>query len=164
LSISLSEVPNGFKTNGEIQWVVFCIAGSEMGVGISHVKEIIRVTEVTTMPKAPKYLEGIINLRSRIIPVLDLKRRFSMPLIDPTSESRILIVEIKDQILGFLVDKVLEVLKVSSAMVSSPKGRILNVSSEFIEEVLTLDHRQILFLNLTKLFVFDEVKSISESR
>ena len=135
-----------------------------MSVEISHVREIIRVAEVTAMPKAPKYLEGVINLRSRIIPVLDLKRRFDMPLVDPTSESRILVVEIKDQILGFLVDKVIEVLKVSFAMVSPPKGRILNVGSEFIEEVLALDHRQILSLNLTKLFAFDEVKLLSEPK
>src|ERR1700685_4580367 len=99
MSISLSEVSNGSQVSPETQWVVFCIAGSEMSVSIRQVREIIRLSEITMMPRAPKFLKGIINLRSRIIPVLDLKRCFNMPLVDPTSESRILVVEIADQML-----------------------------------------------------------------
>ncbi len=102
-----------------------------MSVGISHVREIIRVGEITRMPRAPKFLEGIINLRGRIIPVLDLKRRFNMPLVDSTSESRILVVEIEDQMLGLLVDKILEVIKVSVANVAPPKETTLNIGPEY---------------------------------
>jgi purine-binding chemotaxis protein CheW len=164
LSILLSEVPKVFQLKNETQWVVFCVAGSEMSVGIRYVREIIRVAEITAMPRAPKFLEGIINLRGRIIPVVDLKRRFDMPLVDSTSESRILVVEIGDQMLGFLVDKVLEVLKLSAATSVPQKGTTLNVGAEFIEEVLVLEHRKILCLNLKKLFVLDEAKLLSESK
>lgn len=129
-----------------------------MSVSIRHVREIIRVSDITAMPRAPKFLEGIINLRGRIIPVLDLKRRFDMPLVGSTSESRILVVEIDDQMLGLLVDKVLEVLKISSSTSAPLKETTLNISSEYIREVVVLDRRRILSLNLPKLFLVDELK------
>jgi len=162
MSISLSEVPNGARVSPETQWVVFCIAGSEMSVGIRQVREIIRISEITTMPRAPRFLEGIINLRGRIIPVVDLKRRFNMPLIDPTSESRILVVEIEDQMLGLLVDKVFEVFKAPALINAPPKKTILNIGPDFIKEVWNSDSRQILCLDLKKLFVFEEMKTPSE--
>jgi purine-binding chemotaxis protein CheW len=158
MSISLPDVSNGSRFGPETQWVVFCIAGSEMGVDIRQVREIIRLSEITMMPRAPKFLKGIINLRGRVIPVLDLKRRFNMPLVDPTSESRILVVEIEDQRLGLLVDKVLEVLKAPASVGVVPQKRMLNIGPEFIKEVWISDSRQILYLDLKKLFVFEEMK------
>jgi purine-binding chemotaxis protein CheW len=162
MSISLSEVPNGSQASPETQWVVFCIAGSEMSVSIRQVREIIRLAEITMMPRAPKFLKGIINLRGRIIPVLDLKRRFNMPLVDPTSESRILVVEIGDQMLGLLVDKVLEVLKAPASVGTPPEKTILNIGPEFIKEIWISNSRQILYLDLRKLFVLEEIKLLSE--
>jgi purine-binding chemotaxis protein CheW len=155
----LSEVS---QTSGETQWVVFCVAGSEMCVEIQQVREIIRVAEVTMMPRAPKFLEGIINLRGRIVPVLNLKRRFNMPPIDVTSESRILVVDIDDQMLGFLVDKVSEVLKSSLPMAEPSNETTLNISPEFMKGVLPLNLRRVFYLNLKKIFVFDDVKSLPE--
>ncbi len=133
-----------------------------MSVEIRHVREIIRVVEIAMLPRAPKYFEGIINLRGRIIPVLDLKRRFDMPRLDSTSESRILVVEIEDQMLGLLVDKVSEVLKFFLTSSVLPNGVLLNIDPDFIEKVMVLKNRQILFLNLTKLFLLEDVKSRSE--
>ncbi len=160
--MSLSEIPKSSQPDNETQLVVFCVAGTEMCVQIGHVLEIIRVAEITVMPRAPKFLEGIINLRGRIIPVLDLKRRFNMPLVDRTSESRILVVEVEGQMVGLLVDKVLEVLKGSALAGFGPKEQTLNIGPEFIKEVLALGRRQILFLNLTRLFDFDEARLLSK--
>src|SRR5579883_986969 len=148
MSLSMSEISTLSKPElGESQLVVFTLAGCEAAVGIRQVREIIRVAEITMMPKAPPFLEGIINLRGKIIPVVDLKRRFQMPLVDRTEESRVLIVEIDDQMIGFLVDKVVEVLKTTLTAVEKAKGPVLNIGPDFLDGLLPLEKRLILLLN-----------------
>lgn len=142
--------------------VVFSLAGVETAVGIRQVREIIRVGEITMMPKAPEFLEGIINLRGKIIPVLDLRKRFRMPLIDRTEETRILIIEVKDQMLGFLVDKVAGVLRVSKDMMTAPTEPVLTIGTEYMEGLVMLEKRLILVLNLDMLLNFDELKALPD--
>jgi purine-binding chemotaxis protein CheW len=163
MSLSLSEISSGLpKDNGENQLVVFTLAGCELAVGIRQVREIIRVSQVTLMPKAPKFLEGILNLRGRIIPVLDLKKRFDMPLVDKTDETRVLVVEIKDQLMGLLVDKVVEVLRIPAAAIQPPTEAVLTIAPEYIAGLATLEDRLILLFQLEKLFTFDEIKSLPD--
>lgn len=144
----------------ETQLVVFTLAGCEAAVGIRQVREILRVGEVTRMPKAPPFLEGIINMRGKIIPVIDLKKRFQMPLVDRTDESRVLIIEIQDQMIGFLVDKVAEVLKVSGALVEPAKRPVLAIGVEYLDGFLRFEKRLILLLNLKKLLTLDDAKAL----
>lgn len=144
----------------ESQLVVFTLAGCEAAVGIRQVREILRLGEITRMPKAPPFLEGILNLRGKIIPVVDLKKRFQMPILDRTDESRVLIVEIQDQMIGFVVDKVVEVLRVSLASVEAARETVLNVGPEFMEGILPLERRLILLLDLKKLLTLEETKSL----
>jgi purine-binding chemotaxis protein CheW len=112
------------------------------------------------MPKAPPFLEGIINLRGKVIPVLDMRKRFQMPLLDRTDESRILVVEIKEQMLGFLVDKVVGVLRVAPSLVEPAQEAVLTVGPEFMEGLVRLDRRLIILLNLKKLLTFDDAKAL----
>lgn len=156
----VSEGPN--KESGEIQLVVFQLAGCELGVGIRQVREIIRVSEMTMMPKAPKFLEGIINLRGRIIPVLDLKRRFDMPLVEKTDETRVLVVEIQEQALGLLVDKVVEVLRFSPELIEPAVEPLLNIGVDFIAGWVRIKQRLILLFRLEKIFTFDEIKALPD--
>lgn len=146
------------QDKAEIQLVVFTLAGCELAVEIHQVREIIRVSEITHMPKAPKFLEGIINLRGRIFPVLDLKKRFDMPLVDRTDETRVLVVEDKEQILGLLVDKVVEVLKVSPAAVEPVSQTILTLGPDFTRGMVSSQGRLILIFNLEKAFKLDDLK------
>ena len=163
MSLSMSEISTLSKPElGESQLVVFTLAGCEAAVGIRQVREIIRVAEITMMPKAPPFLEGIINLRGKIIPVVDLKRRFQMPLVDRTEESRVLIVEIDDQMIGFLVDKVVEVLKTTLTAVEKAKGPVLNIGPDFLDGLLPLEKRLILLLNLKKLLALDDAKALPD--
>lgn len=145
----------------ETQWVVFALSGCEAAVSIRQVREIIRVGDITWMPKAPAFLEGILNLRGRIIPVLDLKKRFQMPLTDRTDESRILVLEVKDQILGFGVDRVVEVLRVPGE-IQKTKEPVLGVAPEFIEGLIPLERRLILLFDLKKLLTLDESKTLAD--
>src|SRR5579871_30587 len=146
----------------ESQLVVFTLAGCEAAVGIRQVREILRLGEITRMPKAPPFLEGTLNLRGKIIPVVDLKKKFQMPLLDRTDESRVLIVEIQDQMIGFLVDKVVEVLKLSMESVEAAREPVLNVGPELLDGVLHLEKRLILLLSLKKLLTLDERPSHSD--
>ncbi len=145
----------------ELQLVVFTLAGCELAVEIHQVREIIRVSDITLMPKAPKFLEGIINLRGRIFPVLDFKKKFNMPLLDRTDESRILVVEAHDQILGFLVDKVVEVFKVSATAVEPVDQTILTIGPDFVKGRVAVQGRLILLFNLEKTFNLEDLEMIS---
>src|ERR1035438_6157547 len=159
MSLSLSKLPeNPLQGKDEIQIVLFTMAACEMCVEINQVREIIRVSEITLVPKAPKFLEGVINLRGRVVPVVDLRRRFDMPIIDLTPESRILVVEMKEQTLGLLADKVVEVLRVPQSSLESPRSPYLNIGPEFIEKELALGPRLILKLNLAGLLSLEEAK------
>ncbi|HJT23280.1 MAG TPA: chemotaxis protein CheW, partial [bacterium] len=159
----MSEISTVSKPEAaETQLVVFVLAGCEAAVGIRQVREILRVGDITRMPKAPPFLEGIINMRGKIIPVIDLKKRFQMPLVDRTDESRVLIVEIQDQMIGFLVDKVAEVLRVPQASVEPAKRPVLSIGVEYLDGFLRLERRLILLLNLKKLLTLDDTKVLPE--
>lgn len=150
------------KSGNEIQLVVFTLAGCELGVPIRQVREIIRVSEIAVMPKAPPFLEGIINLRGRIIPVLDLKKRFGMPLVEKTYETRILVLELKDQILGLLVDKVADVLKISSGTIQSAAEPVLTLGTDFIAGLASFNDRLIVLFRTEKIFNLDELKALPD--
>jgi purine-binding chemotaxis protein CheW len=163
MSVSLSEVAGDpAKEKSEIQLVVFTLAGCELAVEIHEVREIIRISEITLMPKAPKLVEGIINLRGRIFPVLDLKKRFEMPLVEKTAETRILVVEKKDQVVGLLVDKVVEVIKVPPASIEPWAQPVLTIEGEFIKGLLTPRDRLIVFFRLEKVFSLEGLKALKE--
>ena len=139
-----------------LQLVVFSLSGCEMCIDIEQTREILRLSDMTRMPKAPDFVEGIISLRGRIIPVLDLKKRFQWPLIDRSTESRILVVEIQEQVAGLLVDKVTEVIKVPPEAEETFDDLILGVGSDLVRGVLRLRERMIL--------VFRPEKDIYEGR
>ena len=142
--------------------VLFTLSGCELGIPIHLAREIIRVPDITRMPKAPAFLEGVINLRGRIIPVLDLKKRFDMPLLDRTEETRILIVQLKDQSMGLLVDKVTEVLRYALEAVVTPKESILNIGVDYTEGFLMIGTRLVTLLKMERVFNVEEMKPFLE--
>src|SRR6266516_3972712 len=104
----------------EQQLVVFELGAELYGVEIARVHEIIRLQAVTRVPRSPAFVEGVINLRGKVIPVVDLRRRFGLPSADHTRSTRIVVVEIGDQVVGIVVDGVSEVLRVSTSIVEPP--------------------------------------------
>jgi purine-binding chemotaxis protein CheW len=146
----------------EMKLIVFSLAGVEFGVEIAQVREIIRVTDITKMPKAPRFLVGIINLRGRVVSVLDFKKRFDLPDCDLTTDARIIVVEVGDQIVGLLVDKVLEVQKLSEAKRSAPSKPILTIEPKFLSGVADGKNGLILLLDLERAFNLEEMKSLAD--
>lgn len=147
----------------EVQLVLFKMSGSEFGVEIHQVREINRVGEITKVPKAPEFLEGVMNLRGRIVPVVDLKKRFHLPPVEATSQSRIIIIEVGDQFIGLWVDRVTEVLKVSPSAVSPPPEMILTIAGEYISGLVEVKERLVILLNLPRILRLDEIKALADA-
>ncbi len=135
-----------------LQLVTFTIGEEEFGVDILKVREINRMMDITRVPKSPHYVEGVINLRGKVIPVIDLRKRFNMESRPTDKETRIIVVEVEGKTLGFIVDSVSEVLRIPSDTVEPPPPFVAEVDAEYINGVGKLDDRLLIMLDLEKLF------------
>lgn len=128
--------------------VTFHLAKEEYGVEIASVQEIIRASDITPVPGAPAHVKGVINLRGKIIPVVDLRKRFGLPIIDTCETQRIIVVELGVKRLGMLVDSVSQVIKISSAIIDTLPEEATTVNENYIKGVGKLDNRLIIILDL----------------
>ena len=148
----------------EAQLVIFRLTGEEFGLEIGQVREIIRMQDVTPMPKAPQFIEGVINLRGQIIAVMDLTKRFGLKKTDRTEKTRIVVTEVKDKTVGLIVDEVPEVLRISEdAIDPTPEMIESQINSEFIRGVGKLEERLIILLDVDKIMSSEEIKQVSEN-
>jgi len=130
--------------------VTFNLLKEEFGVEISSVQEIIRAIDITPVPGAPSHVRGVINLRGKIIPVVDLRRRFSLPELDFSDDQRIVVAEIGQKRIGMLVDSVSQVIKVPLGVVEEMPEEANSVDENYIKGVGKLDSRLIIILDLNK--------------
>ena len=129
---------------------VFDLSTESYGVDIGAVREIIRLQEITRVPRTPEFVEGVINLRGGVIPVIDLRKRFALPVADETSDNRIVVVDISGQNIGVVVDAVTEVLRISSDSIEPPSSVITTSESEYLLGIAKLDDRLIILLDLNQ--------------
>jgi len=149
------------QLSGEVVQVVsFRLGGEEYGVDISQVQEIIRMVEITRVPRAPRFMEGVINLRGQLIPIIDLRTRFGMDRIDKTKSSRIVVTEIGSKRVGIVVDSVSEVLNVPIENVEDAPEMISGVGTEYIQGVGKLGDRLIIMLDLTMVISTEERQAL----
>ncbi len=147
--------------NGDEQQLVVFQLGAELyGVEIARVHEIIRLQTVTRVPHAPAFVEGVINLRGKVIPVVDLRRRFGLPLADHTRASRIVVVEIGDQVVGIVVDGVSEVLRVNKGTIEPPSPVVAGIESDYLHGIAKLPERLVILLNLDRVLARDERRAL----
>lgn len=128
----------------------FFLAGEEYGIDVRLVQEIIRVAEITQVPRAPSHIRGVINLRGRIIPVVDLRRKLELGTVEATRQARIVVVKLRDRLVGLLVDGASQVLKVPLSLVEPPPEEVVEVHQNAIRGVAKLQDRLIILLDLTK--------------
>ncbi|MBO2522076.1 MAG: chemotaxis protein CheW [Clostridia bacterium] len=119
------------------------------GVDIYRVREIIRVPAITRVPRAPEYVEGVINLRGGVIPVIDLRKRFGMEKGEESAERRIVVSELGNQTVGMVVDGVSEVLEVDEAEIDPPSEYVMTVDSQYITGIVKRE-KLIILLDLEK--------------
>jgi purine-binding chemotaxis protein CheW len=147
--------------NGDEQQLVVFQLGAELyGVEIARVHEIIRLQTVTRVPHAPAFVEGVINLRGKVIPVVDLRRRFGLPVADHTRASRIVVVEIGDQVVGIVVDGVSEVLRVNKGTIEPPSPVVAGIESDYLLGIAKLPERLVILLNLDRVLARDERRAL----
>ncbi|MEW6719908.1 MAG: chemotaxis protein CheW [Thermodesulfobacteriota bacterium] len=140
-------------TNGEggiQQLVTFRLGDEEYGVDILKVHEIDRMMDITEVPNAPPSIEGVINLRGKVIPVINLRKKFDLPPREPDARTKIVVVDIGTSA-GMIVDSVSEVLRISSDIVEPPPAMAAGVSSEYIRGVGKLKDRLLILLDIEKL-------------
>ncbi|MCD6363588.1 MAG: purine-binding chemotaxis protein CheW [Synergistetes bacterium] len=153
----------GEKIMEELQLVVFKLGKEEYGVDIAKVQEIVRIQEITHIPQAPPFVEGIVNLRGQIIPIIDLKKRFNLECKEETEkEKRVIVVNISGQIIGIVVDNVSEIIRISKEKVEPPPPIVAGIESEYIDGVGKLDKRLIILLNIEKILTEKEKEEIKE--
>jgi len=148
-----------------LQLVSFVIGDEEFAVPILAVQEINRMLQITRVPQSPPYVEGVINLRGKIIPVINLRERFGMARLEDNNDARIIVVEVNDRVIGFTVDSVNEVLRIAADIVDPAPQMASGVDAEYIQGVGKLEDRLLILLSLEKLFdnaQLDEAHAIAE--
>lgn len=136
--------------DAERQLVVFDLAGEIYGVNIETVREIIRMQAVTYVPDAPDFVEGVINLRGRVIPVIDLRRRFGLTVTEETSDSRVLVVDSEGEDLGVIVDAVTEVQRIPEDSIEPVSSLVSTEQSDYIVGITKVGEQLIILLDLDR--------------
>nr|WP_321498682.1 chemotaxis protein CheW [uncultured Methanolobus sp.] len=131
------------------QLVIFNLGVEEFGVNIMQVQEIIRMPDITRIPRSPDYIKGVINLRGKIIVVMDLDRRFGMKETEMTDESRIVVVDIEGTIIGLVVDSVSEVIRLKGSNIEhTPEIITQKINADYLKGVGKMEDRLLILLNL----------------
>lgn len=145
----------------ELQVTVFRFAKEEYALPITKVKSIIKLLPITKMPNAPLFVEGIINLRGEIIPIVDLRPRFNLSIQPATDESRIIIVDINQQMVGIIVDCIDEVIRVPMDDIDLPPAAA-RLDTTYITGICKYNLRLITLLDIDKVLTQDEVKDLKK--
>jgi purine-binding chemotaxis protein CheW len=152
--MNMQSVIEETKKTGEelLQLVTFRLGDEEFGVNILNVEEINRMVEITRVPNSPSFVEGVINLRGRVIPIINLRKRFGLNSRDMDRDTRIMVMDINGKTVGMVVDAVSEVLRIPSDTVVPAPAITSGINSRYIKGIGKLDDRLIILLDLEKLF------------
>ncbi len=148
---AMVEENGGVSVVGEmLQLVTFNLGSEEFALDILLVQEINRRVEITKVPKTPEFVEGVINLRGKIVPVLDLRKRFGLVGHEFTAQSRIIVVNIDNRVLGLLVDSVTEVLQIPAHTIEPPPPLVAGIDAAYIKGIGKFEDRLLILLDLGK--------------
>ena len=152
------------ETEGLMQLVGFIIGKEYFGVDILMVQEIIRAAPITAVPNSPEFVEGVINLRGSIIPVVELRKRLNLFMQDSKPEdSWILILNIKGRVTGFIVDSVTEVLKIDETTIEPPPDIVVaGLESQYIRGVCKIDEKLLILIDFERILLVEEVEKLKE--
>ncbi len=151
------------QKRAEHQLVVFMIGDEEFGVDISQVREIVRVAQITYLPKAPAFIEGVVNLRGQVLAVIDLAKRIGVSSKERGENTRIIVVEVAENTVGMIVDSVSEVLRLPAESVEQVPSLVeTEVPEHYIRGVGKLKERLLVLLDLNKILTFEEFQHVEK--
>lgn len=143
-----------------LQLVSFKLGEEEFGVNILQVREIIRMQQITSFPNAPEFVEGVINLRGRVIPIVALRKRFGLEDKAHSKSTRIIVVKVEEVTIGLIVDEVSEILRLPDDTVEPPPPIIAGIDADYIQGVGKLEDRLLILLDLNKILSGEEKSSL----
>jgi purine-binding chemotaxis protein CheW len=146
-----------------LQLVSFSLGQEEFGLDITTVREINRMLDVTAVPNSPEYMEGVINLRGKVIPIVNLRKCFGMERKANDKNTRVVVVELGNRIVGFVVDAVREVIRISSSVTEPPPALVGGTRKEYITAVGKLDDRLLILLDLERLLDGSQIEMMEEA-
>lgn len=148
---------------GDVSQIVsFRLANEEYGVDIMRVQEIILVGQITCMPEVPDYICGLINLRGHVIPIVDLRRRFRLPVAENDEHTRIIVVNVKNQTIGIVVDAVNEVLRVNADQGEPPPASVAGIDHDYIRALIKFDEKLLILLNIEHVLSTQDQANLSD--
>lgn len=139
------------QTGGSRQLVSFRLGAEEYGVEITKVQEIILMGDITRVPQTPHYIKGLINLRSNVIPIVDLRLRFGMPQDEANDNRRIMVVNVARRTIGIIVDEVSEVLRITPDQIAPPPPTVSGLGHDYLTGLVRLDTRLLILLDLDRI-------------
>ena len=139
-----------------LQWVTFRLCNETYGINVMQVKEVLRYTEIAPVPGAPAFVLGIINLRGSVVTVIDTNSRFGLASSEITDDTRIVIIESEEQVIGILVESVAEVVYLRQSEIESTPNAGTDESAKFIQGVSNRNGELLILVDLNKLLNEDE--------
>jgi purine-binding chemotaxis protein CheW len=147
----------------QVQLVTFKVGGEEFGLDVFQVHEILRYQLPTTVPRAPKFVEGVLDVRGTLVPIVDLRRRFETRQAPADDDTRIVVVDHAAERLGLVVDSVTEVLRAPETAVAPPPSYIRGLAAEYLRGIVRLGERLVILLELDKILSSEERIALQES-
>ena len=148
--------------SNDLHIVGFRVGTETFGVPITCVHEIVRVPDITSVPDSPEFVEGVINLRGKIVSVVDLRKRFGETKIDPGKKNRVIVVESDGKLVGLIVDSASEVLRIPNVDIEPPPSALQSSDSSYVTGVGKLNNRLIILVDLKRVLQRSEVRKETE--
>ena len=154
--IEQQPIENKVDVENSINLVTCKLGNNEYAIDIMQAKEIIKMEKITLIPNAPDYVEGVINLRGNIIPIVDLKKRFNLEENDGEKNTGIIIVKIDDVDMGIIIDAISKVVSIATSNIQPPPPMLSGIGQKYIKGVAKLEDKLLVVLDLEKLIVGDD--------
>ncbi len=146
----------------EGRFLTFILGSEVYGIEILKVREIIKLMDITTVPRTPDYMKGVINLRGKVIPIVDLRSKFSMPEIEHTQETCIIVVEVNQTSIGIIVDSVSEVLNINSGEIEEAPHLGQDIDTNFILGLGKTKERIVILLDIELVLSSEELETVEQ--
>ncbi|HSE65424.1 MAG TPA: chemotaxis protein CheW [Gemmatimonadales bacterium] len=147
------------ESEPERHLVIFGLDREEFGIPIARAREIVRVPEITRVPQAPQHIRGVMNLRGRILPVVEIRTRFGLERAELTPRSRVVVVEAHGRMVGILVDVVSQVVKIGESAIVPPPDEVVSQRADYVTNVARVGPRLIILIELEKALLLDNVST-----
>lgn len=150
--------------SGEVQLVVFTMENEEFACSINNVREVLKMIKFTPLPRSLDFVEGVINMRGEVLPVIDLRKRLGLPDAERTDNSRIIIVEVEERMVGLIVDAVNEVISLDNEQIQEVPTQVAGGKTDLITGVGKVDDRMLIILDLDRILTGEEKIALEDVR